>query len=53
VSGLSNVKFWLQHHGYDPDDEAACQALFDAAKRADHTLTAEECHSLLRQGAWR
>jgi len=53
VSGLSNVKFWLQHHGYDPDDEAACQALFDAAKQADHTLTAEECHSLMRQGAWR
>jgi 2-isopropylmalate synthase len=53
VSGLSNVKYWLQHHGYDPDDETACQALFDAAKRADHTLTAEECHGLLRQGAWR
>ena len=53
VSGLSNVKFWLQHHGYDPDDDAACQALFDAAKRSDHTLTAEECHNLLRQGAWR
>jgi isopropylmalate/homocitrate/citramalate synthase len=53
VSGLSNVKFWLQQHGYDPDDEAACQALFDAAKRADHTLSAEECHRLLRQGAWR
>jgi 2-isopropylmalate synthase len=53
VSGLSNVKYWLQQHGYDPDDEAACQALFDAAKRADHTLTAEECHNLLRQGAWR
>ena len=53
VSGLSNVKFWLQHHGYDPDDDAACQALFDAAKRSDHTLTAEECHNLLRHGAWR
>jgi 2-isopropylmalate synthase len=53
VSGLSNVKFWLQQHGYDPDDDAAAQALFDAAKRSDHTLTAEECHHLLRQGAWR
>ncbi len=53
VSGLSNVKYWLQQHGYDPDDEAACQALFDAAKQADHTLSAEECHRLLRQGAWR
>jgi 2-isopropylmalate synthase len=53
VSGLSNVKYWLQSHGYDPDDGAACQALFDAAKRADRTLTEEECHRLLRQGAWR
>jgi len=47
------VKYWLQQHGYDPDDEAACQALFDAAKQADHTLSAEECHRLLQQGAWR
>jgi 2-isopropylmalate synthase len=53
VSGLSNVKYWLQSHGYDPDDGAACQALFDAAKRADRTLTEEECHRLLQQGAWR
>jgi len=53
VSGLSNVKYWLQSHGYDPEDGAACQALFDAAKRADRTLTEEECHRLLQQGAWR
>ena len=53
VSGLSNVKYWLQSHGYDPDDEAACKALFDAAKQADRTLTAEECHRLLEQAAWR
>ncbi len=53
VSGLSNVKYWLQNHGYDPDDQAACQALFDAAKQADRTLTEEECHRLVRQGAWR
>src|SRR5262245_6852675 len=53
VSGLSNVKYWLSSHGYDPDDEAACKALFDAAKQADRTLTAEECHRLLRQAAWR
>ena len=53
VSGLSNVKYWLQSHGYDPDDEAACQALFDAAKKADRVLAEEECHRLLRQDAWR
>ena len=53
VSGLSNVNYWLQSHGYDPYDEAACQALFNAAKKADRVLAEEECHRLLRQGAWR
>ncbi len=53
LSGLSNVKYWLQSHGYDPDDEAACQTLFSAAKKADRVLAEEECHRLLRQGAWR
>src|SRR5512134_713782 len=53
VSGLSNVKYWLQANGYDPADEAACRALFDAAKRTDRVLTDAECHALLRQAAWR
>jgi len=53
VSGLSNVKYWLEAHGYDPADDAACQALFDAAKRTDRVLTDAECHALLRQAAWR
>lgn len=53
VSGLSNVKYWLETHGYDPADQAACTTLFDAAKRADRTLTDDECHRLLRQHAWR
>jgi 2-isopropylmalate synthase len=52
VSGLSNVKYWLETHGYDPDDEAACKALFDAAKRTDRALSDEECHRLLKQAAW-
>ncbi len=52
VSGLSNVKYWLETHGYDADDEATCAALFDAAKRADRVLTDEECHRLLKQVAW-
>jgi isopropylmalate/homocitrate/citramalate synthase len=53
VSGLSNVKYWLQAHGYDPDDDSLCQALFEAAKRADRVLAEEECHRLARQGACR
>jgi 2-isopropylmalate synthase len=53
LSGLSNVKYWLKTHGHDPDDEAACQALFDAAKHADRVLTDEECHQVLKARAWR
>jgi 2-isopropylmalate synthase len=48
VSGLSNVKYWLQAHGYDPTDERATRALFDAAKRAERVLSDEECHALAR-----
>src|SRR5438093_8170222 len=47
VSGISNVKYWLEHHGYDPNDEAACRTLFDAAKKTDRVLSDEECHRLL------
>src|SRR6266481_2284834 len=53
VSGLSNVKYWLETHGYDPEDEAACRALFEAAKRTDRVLSDEECHRLLKRAAWR
>lgn len=42
VSGLSNVKYWLEEHGYDPEDDALCAAVFDLAKRSDHTLRREE-----------
>jgi 2-isopropylmalate synthase len=47
VSGLSNVKYWLQAHGYDPANEAAARTLFDAAKKTDRVLTEAECHALL------
>jgi isopropylmalate/homocitrate/citramalate synthase len=47
VSGLSNVKYWLERHGYDPEDEKACRTLFEAAKRTDRVLSDEECHRLL------
>ena len=32
VSGLSNVKYWLEEHGYDPNDAALCDRLFAAAE---------------------
>lgn len=47
VSGLSNVKYWLQAHGYDPANEAAAKTLFDAAKKTDRVLTDDECHRLV------
>jgi len=46
VSGLSNVKYWLEAHGYDPANEPAAKALFDAAKKADRVLSDDECHAL-------
>jgi 2-isopropylmalate synthase len=46
VSGLSNVKCWLEEHGYDASDPELCQRLFDAAKRADRVLSDEECHRI-------
>ncbi|MFQ5747158.1 MAG: LeuA family protein [Gemmatimonadota bacterium] len=42
VSGLSNVRYWLESHGHDPDDERLAGAVFDLAKRSDHTLTEAE-----------
>jgi 2-isopropylmalate synthase len=51
VSGMSNVRYWLQAHGYDPANESIAKALFDAAKKADRTLTDAECHALASAGA--
>ena len=47
LSGLSNVKYWLETHGYDAENAAVCKVLFDAAKRTDRVLSDEECHRLL------
>jgi 2-isopropylmalate synthase len=49
VSGMSNVKWWLQAHGYDPDDDAVCQRLFAAAKVTDRVLTEDECRRLIAE----
>ncbi|HEV2130078.1 MAG TPA: hypothetical protein VGR27_03190, partial [Longimicrobiaceae bacterium] len=46
MSGLSNVRYWLAHQGYDTADEGLCQHVFDAAKRADHTFSDAEVHAL-------
>lgn len=48
VSGLSNVKYWLRAHGYDPEDEALARRIFDAAKATDRVLTDEEIEGVIR-----
>ena len=47
VSGLSNVKCWLAEHGYDPDDDAVCQRIFEAAKRTSRVLRDDEIVALI------
>jgi isopropylmalate/homocitrate/citramalate synthase len=47
VSGLSNVRCWLEEHGYDASDQSLCDRLFAAAKDAARTLTDEECHAIV------
>ena len=46
MSGMSNVRCWLEEHGYDAADDALAKHLFDHAKRTDHTLTAAECRAV-------
>ena len=47
VSGMSNVRYWLEAHGYDPGNERYARALFDAAKHTDRALTETECHAVV------
>ncbi len=49
VSGMSNVKYWLEEHGYDHEDEGLCGMLFEAAKRADRVLDEAKCHGLIAE----
>jgi hypothetical protein len=39
---MSNVRYWLGAHGYDAGDDALARAVFELAKRSDHTLTRAE-----------
>ena len=47
LSGLSNVKYWLNEHGYEAEDDGVAQALLLAAKESDHVLGDDECHRLV------
>jgi 2-isopropylmalate synthase len=46
MSGKSNCVFWLRSHGYEPTD-ARVDAVFQAAKIADHVLTDPEVEAAL------
>ena len=46
LSGLSNVRCWLEEHGYDASDDVVCERLFGAAKVADRVLSDEQCHRI-------
>jgi isopropylmalate/homocitrate/citramalate synthase len=48
VSGMSNVKHWLRKNGYDADDPALCEAVFELAKRTDRVLRDDELHARAR-----
>jgi 2-isopropylmalate synthase len=48
VSGMSNVKHWLQSHGYDSGDDGLCRYVFELAKRTDHVLADAEVHACCR-----
>jgi 2-isopropylmalate synthase len=49
VSGISNVRSWLEAHGHDARDEPLCRHILDAAKRATRTLRDDELTALVAE----
>ena len=49
MSGMSNVRYWLDEHGYDTSDDALCEQVFEYAKSVGHTLTETEVHECCRE----
>lgn len=47
VSGMSNVRYWLNTHGYDGSNDDLAQSVFALAKQSDHTLTADEIEAVI------
>ncbi|MHC4429410.1 MAG: LeuA family protein [Planctomycetota bacterium] len=48
MSGRSNVVFWLQEKGIEPEDERV-DRIFDAAKQSDRLLEDDEIHAILER----
>ena len=49
MSGMSNVRHWLDEHGYDASDDGLCQHVFELAKSCDHTLSVAEIEECCRE----
>lgn len=47
VSGLSNVKWWLEEHGYDAGDEGLCRHVFGVAKGVNRVLRDDELEAVI------
>ena len=48
MSGLSNVIYWLDAHGY-PQEEALAKEVFQLAKSTNRVLTDDELHSAAKR----
>ena len=48
ASGRGNEVILREFPDLTPEDVAACQKLFEAAKRTDRVLSDQECHRLLK-----
>ena len=48
MSGLSNVIYWLDSHGY-PQDEGLAKEIFALAKSTNRVLTDEELHAVAKR----
>ena len=49
VSGLSNVRYWLDENGFDSADHELCQHIFDAAKQLSRVLRDDELRAMVRE----
>jgi len=49
MSGKSNVLFWLERHGIEPQEELV-ERVFRRAKASTHVLTEEEIRSEIELG---
>ena len=51
-SGLANVRWWLETHGYDSTDDARAQRILASAKRSSTPLSDAELEGLAAARTW-